>query len=150
MFWIDDPSHTDAAIYPPGYPLCLAFVYTLTGNRSPAAVQNVQWVLDAFSVALIVGLGVTAFGWSAGLWAGWIAALWPLLALSGAAPLADAPTAWIIVGAAWLLLLSAKRQSVAWAIGAGVLVGASCWVRANAMLLGFFWGLGLLLFVRVA
>jgi 4-amino-4-deoxy-L-arabinose transferase-like glycosyltransferase len=148
MFWIDDPSHTDAAIYPPGYPLWLAFIYTLTGNRSPAAVQNVQWVLDSFSVLLIVGLGVTALGWRTGLWAGWIAALWPLLALSGAAPLADAPTAWIVVAAAWLLLLAAKRQSLAWAIGAGALVGASCWLRANAMLLVFFWVLALLLFVQ--
>ncbi len=148
IFWIDDPSHTDAAIYPPGYPLWLAFVYTLTGNRSPAAVQTAQWVLDALSVLLIVGLGVTAFGWSAGLWAGWIAAAWPLLALSGAAPLADAPTAWIVVAAAWMLILAAKRKSIGWAIGAGALVGASCWLRANAMLLVFFWGLALLLFVR--
>ncbi|MDX6405900.1 MAG: hypothetical protein QOH70_3355 [Blastocatellia bacterium] len=148
MFWIDDPSHTDAAIYPPGYPLWLAFVYTLTGNRSPAAVQNVQWVLDSFSVLLIVGLGVTAFGWRAGLWAGGIAALWPLLALSGAAPLADAPTAWIVVAAAWLLLLAAKRKSLGWTIGAGALVGASCWLRANAMLLVFFWALALFLFVQ--
>jgi len=150
MFWIDDPSHTEAAIYPPGYPLWLAFIYTLTGNRSPAAVQNIQWGLDALSVLLIVGLGVTAFGWSAGLWAGWIAAVWPLLALSGAAPLADAPTAWIVVTAAWLLLLAAKRKSVAWAIGAGALVGASCWLRANAMLLVFFWGVALLLLVRAS
>ena len=148
IFWIDDPSHTDAAIYPPGYPLWLAFIYKLTGSRSPATVQNVQWVLDAFSVLLIVGIGVTAFGWRTGLWAGWIAALWPLLALSGAAPLADSPTSWIVVGAAWLLLLAAKRRSVGWAIGAGVLVGASCWWRANAMLLVFFWALALLLFVR--
>jgi 4-amino-4-deoxy-L-arabinose transferase-like glycosyltransferase len=148
IFWIDDPSHTDAAIYPPGYPLWLAFVYTLTGNRSPAAVQNVQWVLDSFSVLLIVGLGVTAFGWRTGLWAGWIAALWPLLALSGAAPLADAPAAWIVVAAAWSLLLAARRLSLAWAVGAGALVGASCWLRANAMLLVFFWALALLLFVR--
>ena len=148
IFWIDDPSHTDAAIYPPGYPLWLAFVYSLTGNRSPAAVQNVQWVLDSFSVLLIIGLGVTAFGWRAGWWAGGIAALWPLLALSGAAPLADAPTAWIVVAAAWLLLLAARRQSLAWAFGAGALVGASCWLRANAMLLVFFWALALLLFVQ--
>ena len=148
IFWIDDPSHTDAAIYPPGYPLWLALVYTLTGNRSPAAVQNVQWVLDSFSVLLIVGLGVTAFGWRTGLWAGGIAALWPLLALSGAAPLADAPTAWMVLAAAWLLLLAARRQNLAWAIGAGALVGASCWLRANAMLLVIFWALALLLFVQ--
>jgi 4-amino-4-deoxy-L-arabinose transferase-like glycosyltransferase len=148
IFLIDDPAHTDAAIYPPGYPLWLAFVYTLTHNRSPAAVQNVQWVLDSFSVLLIIGIGVTAFGWRTGLWAGGIAALWPLLALSGTAPLADAPTTWIVVAAAWLLLLAAKRQSLAWAIGAGALVGASCWLRANAMLLVFFWALALLLFVR--
>jgi 4-amino-4-deoxy-L-arabinose transferase-like glycosyltransferase len=150
MFWIDDPSRTDAAIYPPGYPLWLAFIYSITGNRSAVSVQNVQWVLDVFSVLLIVGVGVTAFGWRTGLWGGWIAALWPLLALLGAAPLADAPTAWLIVGAAWLLLLAAKRQSVAWAIGAGVLVGASCWLRANAMLLVFFWALALLFFVRAS
>jgi 4-amino-4-deoxy-L-arabinose transferase-like glycosyltransferase len=148
IFWIDDPSHTDAAIYPPGYPLWLAFIYRVTGTRSPGAVQNVQWVLDAFSVLLIVGAGVTAFGWGTGLWAGWITALWPLLALSGAAPLADAPTAWIVVAAAWMLLLAAKRRSVRWALGAGALVGASCWLRANAMLLVFFWALALLLLVQ--
>ena len=150
IFWIDDPSHTDAAIYPPGYPLWLAFIYTMTGNRSPAAVQNVQWVLDAFSVLLIVGAGVTAFGWRTGFWAGGVAALWPLLAIYGAIPLADAPTAWIVVGAAWMLLLATKRRSVGWALGAGALVGASCWLRANAMLLLFFWALAILLLVRAS
>jgi 4-amino-4-deoxy-L-arabinose transferase-like glycosyltransferase len=148
IFWISDPSRTDAAIYPPGYPLWLAFIYTVTGTRSAGTVQNVQWVLDAFSVLLIVGAGVSAFGWRTGLGAGWIAALWPLLATYGAAPLADAPTSWLIVGAAWALLLAAKRKSLAWALGAGALVGTSCWLRANAMLLVFFWALALLLFVQ--
>jgi len=148
IFWIDDPAHTDAAIYPPGYPLWLAFIYTLTGSRSPAAVQNVQWVLDAFSVLLVVGAGVTAFGWRTGFGAGGIAALWPLPATYGAAPLADAPTSWLIVGAAWALLAAAKRKSPGWALGAGALVGASCWLRANAMLLVFFWALALLLLVQ--
>lgn len=150
IFWIEDPSRTDAAIYPPGYPLWLAFIYTVTGTRSPGVVQNVQWVLDSFSVLLIVGAGVTAFGWRTGVWAGWIAALWPLLVLSGAAPLADAPTAWIVVGAAWMLLLAAKRKSLAWALGAGALIGASCWLRANAMLLVFFWAFALLLLMQVS
>lgn len=150
FFWIDDPAHTDAAIYPPGYPLWLAFIYSVTGTRSPIVVQQIQWLLDAFSVLLIVGAGVTAFGWRTGLWAGWIAALWPLLALYGAVPLADSPTSWIIVGGAWMLLLAAKRKSLAWALGAGALVGASCWLRGNALLLAAFWALALLLFVRAS
>jgi len=54
----------------------------------------------------------------------------------------------LVIGAAWLLLLAAKRQNLGWAIGAGALVGASCWLRANAMLLVFVWALALLLFVR--
>lgn len=150
FFWIDDPARTDAAIYPPGYPLWLAFIYKVTGARAAATVQTVQWVLDAFSVLLVVGIGATAFGWRSGVWAGWIAALWPLLALYGAIPLADAPTSWIVLGGAWMLLLAAKRQSAAYALGAGLLVGASCWLRANAMLLALFWALSLLLFVTAS
>ena len=148
FFRINDPSRTDAAVYPPGYPLWLAFIYKMSGTRSLTVVQNVQWILDSFSVLLIFGIGVTAFGWRIGLWAGGIAALWPLLATYGAVPLADAPTSWIVLGATWMLLLAAKRQSVAWALAAGALVGASCWLRANAMLLVFFWALALLLLVQ--
>lgn len=148
FFRLDDPSRTDAAIYPPGYPLWLAFIYSVTGTRSAAVVQSVQWVLDAFSVLLIVGAGVTAFGWRAGLAAGWMAALSPLLATYGAVPLADAPTGWVVVGGAWMLLVAAKRRSLGWALGAGALVGASCWLRANAMMLALFWSLSLLLFVK--
>ena len=148
FFRIDDPSRTDAAIYPPGYPLWLALIYKITGNRSPITVQNVQWIIDSFSVLLIVGIGTTTFGWRIGLWAGGIAALWPLLATYGAVPLADAPTNWIVLGATWMLVLAVKRQSVAWALGAGALVGASCWLRANALLLVFFWALALLLLVQ--
>jgi hypothetical protein len=148
FFWINDPARTDAAIYPPGYPLWLAFIYGVTGTRSAAVVQQVQWVLDALSVLLVVGAGVTAFGWRTGIWAGWIAALWPLLALYGAIPLADAPTSWVVLGGAWMLLLAAKRQSFVYALMAGALVGASCWLRANALLLAVFWALALFLFVK--
>lgn len=147
---IQDSSRTDAAIYPPGYPLWLALIYKLSGSRSPVPVQNVQWVLDALSVLLVVGVGVTAFHWRVGLCAGGIAALWPLLASYGALPLADSPTSWIIVGASWMFLLAAKRKSFAWALGAGAMVGLSCWFRANAMFLGFFWAIAILCFVRTS
>jgi Dolichyl-phosphate-mannose-protein mannosyltransferase len=148
IFWIDDPSRTDAAVYAPGYPAWLAFVYTIAGTRSPLVVQRVQWLLDSLSVLLIVGVGVTAFGWRTGIWAGFIAALWPLLALSGAMPLADAPTEWLVVAAAWMFVLAAKRGRLVWALGAGALIGASCWLRANAMLLVFFWGFACILLLQ--
>jgi 4-amino-4-deoxy-L-arabinose transferase-like glycosyltransferase len=150
IFLIQDSSRTDAAIYPPGYPLWLALVYKLSGSRSPVPVQNVQWVLDALAVLLVVGVGVTAFNWRVGFWSGGIAALWPLLASYGALPLADSPTSWIIVGATWMFLLAAKRKSFAWALGAGAMVGLSCWFRANAMFLGFVWAIAILVFVRTS
>ncbi|MBV9956906.1 MAG: glycosyltransferase family 39 protein [Acidobacteria bacterium] len=150
-FWIGDPSQTEAAIYPPGYPLWLALVYALRGARSAAVVQGVQWVLDSFAVLLVAGIGVTAFGWRVGIRAGVLAALSPLLALYGAMPLADAPTSWLVLGGAWLLVLAwQRRRGRSWrfALGAGLLVGLSCWLRANAMLLAVWWALALLLFVK--
>ena len=150
IFWIQDATRTDAAVYPPGYPLWLALIYQLTGSRTPGSVQNVQWALDAFSILLIVGVGVTAFGWSVGLWAGGIAAVWPLLASYGATPLADSPTSWIMVGATWMLLLAARSRSLAWALGAGALAGLSCWFRANAMFLVFFWAIAIFVFLQAS
>lgn len=150
LIWIDDPSRTQAAVYPPGYPAWLALIYGLSGNASVYVVQNVQWVLDALSVLLIVGCGVTAFGWRVGLTAGALAALSPLLALYGATPLADAPTSWIVLGGVWMFLLAAERRSWRWALGAGLMAGASCWLRANAMLLAGVWALALFVMVRGA
>jgi 4-amino-4-deoxy-L-arabinose transferase-like glycosyltransferase len=73
-----------------------------------------------------------------------------LPAAYGAVPLADAPASWIVVGAAWMLLVAAKRKSLGWALGAGSLIGVSCWLRANAILLVFFWAIAILLLVRAS
>ena len=149
-FWIDEPLRPYFGIYPPGYPLWVAFIYSVSGERSARVVQRVQVVLDALSVLLIVGVGTTAYGWRAGMAAGVLAALAPLLTLYGATPLADAPASWVVVAGMWMLLLAAKRRSIGWAFGAGLMVGASCWLRANAMLLAAAWALAMLFFVRAA
>lgn len=150
LFWIEEESHTERAVYPPGYSLWLALIYSTSGTRSASVVQSVQWVLDALSPLLLVGIGVTAYGWRAGLAAGGLAALSPLLALYGATPLVDAPTSWIVLGGVWMLLLAARRQSWRWALGAGLMVGASCWLRANALLLALVWTLALFILARGA
>ncbi|MBA2734420.1 MAG: glycosyltransferase family 39 protein [Acidobacteria bacterium] len=153
-FWVEDalssPRAATAAVYPPGYSLWLAFIYSLTGTRSVLVVQSIQLTLDALFVLLIIGVGATAYGWHAGLVAGVLAALSPLLAFNGATPLADSPTAWLVVGGAWMLLLAAKRLSWRWALGAGLMMGASCWLRANALLLGVWCAIALLLFVQAS
>src|SRR5262252_3411200 len=34
LYWIDDPSRTDQAQYPPAYPWLVAAIYRVSGNRS--------------------------------------------------------------------------------------------------------------------
>jgi hypothetical protein len=149
FFWIDDSSRTDLIQYPPAFPWWTAFIYGVTNERSAYAVLRVHWVLDAFIVPLLVaGIGVTAYGWPAGLAAGWLSALSPLLAFYGVTPSSDAPTTWLVLGAVWMLLLGAKRQSWRWALGAGLVLGAACWFRVNPLFLLFFWALALFVFVR--
>jgi hypothetical protein len=149
FFWVDDSSRTDLIQYPPAFPVWVAFIYSLTGERSAYAVLRVHWLLDALIMPLlIVGLGVTAYGWRAGLAAGALCALSPLLAFYGVTPSSDAPTTWLVLGAMWMLLLGAGRGSWRLCLGAGLVLGAACWFRVNPLLMAFFWALALFMFVR--
>lgn len=149
LFWISDSSRTDLIQYPPAFPAWVAFIYSVTGERSAYAVLRVHWVLDALIMSLlVVGIGVTAYGWRAGLWAGALCALSPLLAFYGVTPSSDGPTTWFVLGAVWLLLMSARRQSWRLALAAGVVLGAACWFRVNPLFMVFFWALALLIFLR--
>ncbi len=146
--WINDPTRTDLMVYPPGYPLWLALIYSSSGERSPEVVQKVQMVLDSLSVLLLVGVGMAAYGWRTGAAAGTLGALSPVLALGGATPGADAPACWLVLGAVWCLLLAAKRESYGYAIAAGALVGAACWFRVNPLFLVLVWTVALILVMR--
>ena len=146
LFWIDDPSRTDLIQYPPAYPWIVAAIYRLSGDRSAYVVQKVQAVLDfLISLFLATAIAITAYGWREGMIASLLVALSPLLAIVGVSPAADAPTAWFVMGALWLLLLAVKRQNVLWAVAAGFLLGIACWVRVNPLYLVVFWALPLLL-----
>ena len=150
-FWIDDSSRTDLVQYPPAFPLWVAAIYYLTGERSAYAVQSVQWILDTLLVmVLVVGIAVTAYGWRAGVAASLLVALSPLLAMYGAWPSSDAPTSWFVLGGVWLMLVAAKRRSIGWACGAGLLLGVACWFRANPLYLSAGWALALFFFVRAS
>jgi len=147
FFWISDSSRTDLIQYPPGNKLWIGFIYTVTGERSALSMQRVQVIVDSLSILLIIGIGVSSFGWNAGLIAGLLAALSPLLALYGVMPGADAITSWFVLASVWSLILACKRKSVAYAIVAGVLLGLACWIRVNPLFLFGAWFVGVLFFL---
>lgn len=149
LFWIDDPSRTELAQYPPAFPWFVAVVYKLSGNHSPYSTQIVVWLIDFFaSIGLITGIAVTAFGWRVGIAAAFLASLSPLLAMYGAWPSADAPTSWFVLAASWALLVAVKRASLRLALLAGVLLGIACWFRVNPLYLAPAWAVALALFIK--
>lgn len=140
IFLIDDATRTDLAQYPPAFPAAVAAIYGVTGERSAYVVQLVQWAIDlVISLVLIAGITVTAFGWRAGIAAGFIAALSPLFAMYSAYPSADTPAMWFVLAGNWLLLLAAKRKNLWLALGAGALLGIACWIRVNPLYLAVGW-----------
>jgi len=149
LFWIHDPSRTDLAQYPPAFPWVVASIYKLSGNYSAETVQIVQWFLDVFiSLILITGIAVTAFGWRVAIAAGFLAGVSPLLAMYGAWPSADAPTAWFVLAGNWSLLIACKRKNLWFGLGAGVLLGIACWFRVNPLYLAVAWALAVAVLVN--
>src|SRR5689334_13109430 len=66
LFWIDDPTRTDLAQYPPAFPALVALVYKFSNTPSAYSVQIVLWTIDLFvSFVLLTGIAWTAFGWRA-------------------------------------------------------------------------------------
>ena len=148
IFWIDDPSRTDLAQYPPAFSALVALIYKLTGHHSVYAVQIVLWVLDLIlSFVLIGGIAFTAFGWRAAVASSFLLGLSPLFAMYAAFPSADMPATWFVLGGNWALLLALRRKSVSWAAGAGVLLGIACWLRVNPLYLCVGWAIALLAFL---
>src|SRR5919206_4440078 len=46
LFWIDDPTRTDLAQYPPAFPALVALIYKISGERSAYSVQLMVWFID--------------------------------------------------------------------------------------------------------
>lgn len=150
FFWIPDSSRTDLMQYPPGFRLWMATIYGVTGNRSAVSVQWVQMVLDSLSVLLVLGIAAVAFGWRVGLVSGTLAALSPLLAMSGATPTADAPTSWLVLAAVLCLVVAAKRRRLCFALAAGAFLGLASWMRVNPLLLFVPWAVAVFVFVAAS
>lgn len=151
LYWIDDPTRTDLAQYPPAFPALVALIYKLTGDRSAYSVQIVLWFADLFlSFLLVAGIAHSAFGWRVAIASCFFLALSPLFALYAAFPSADIPTTWFVLGGNWLLLLAFQRRKIWLALAAGATVGIACWLRVNPLYLCIPWAIALLVLVRSA
>jgi len=149
FFWINEPTRTDLAQYPPAFPAWVAIIYKLTHHHSAYAVQTVQWLVDLILTPLLIGgIAITAFGWRTFIAAGFLVSLSPILALYAAYPSADVPTTWFVLGGGWLLLLAAQRSSVWFALGASCLLGLACWIRVNPLYLFVGWSAVLWIFAK--
>src|SRR5215217_1857135 len=151
LFWIDDPTRTDLAQYPPEFPALVALIYKVSGERSVYPVQLVLWLADlVLSLLLLGGIAFTAFGWRAAIASSFLLALSPLFAMYAAYPSADLPATWFVLGGNWLLLLALQRRSVWFALSAGLLLGIACWLRVNPLYLCVGWAVALLASVKAA
>ena len=149
LFWIDDPTRTDLAQYPPGFPALVAAIYKVSGHRSAYSVQLVLWFADlVLSLLLIAGLALIAFGWRAAIASSFLLGFSALFALYGAYPSADLPATWFVLGGNLVLVLAFQRRSVWLALAAGVLLGVACWLRVNPLYLCVGWAIALFVLIK--
>jgi hypothetical protein len=121
---------------PPGYPTFMAAVWFVTGHDL-RALRVVEAVLGAIAVGLIAWIGMRRFGRTAGLIAGAIAALHPVLTYLPSTQYTENTLVLLLVGAYGLLLAALEpggRRLGFWA-GAGALIGLGVLWRPNVVLL---------------
>ncbi|HYW72873.1 MAG TPA: glycosyltransferase family 39 protein, partial [Pyrinomonadaceae bacterium] len=122
--------------HPPGYSLLIAAIYSF--RSSDVAVQFVQIALDALSDVLIFLIVTELLPLWAGIVAALLAAFSPQLAWNSVLLLPDAISVLPILVALFLLARALRNPRIVSFICAGALIGVSCWLRANVMLLTFF------------
>jgi 4-amino-4-deoxy-L-arabinose transferase-like glycosyltransferase len=119
---------------PPGYPAFMAGVFAVTGEDL-LALRVVEAVLGAVSVVLIAGVGVAAFGVTAGVVSGAIAALHPVLSFLPSTQYSENVLVFVLVLALGAMLAGLRRDGLLRWIACGALLGIACLVRPNVILL---------------
>ncbi|HTM58469.1 MAG TPA: glycosyltransferase family 39 protein [Candidatus Udaeobacter sp.] len=143
---VDHGTFGSFPLRPPGYPVFMAGVYLVFG-KSVLAIRLVEVVIGTVSVGLIGLLGTRLFGAGAGLLAGAIAALHPVMAFLPSALYTENLLIFFIVLALIQAFEGARRGSIGRWIACGVLFGVALLIRPNvvAMLPGLGLGFAFLL-----
>jgi len=133
--------------HPPGYSTLMALIFSVFGE-SNTAVQFVQILCDALAAVVIFLIVAELFTTGAAFIAGMLAAVSPQFAWNSVLLLPDSLAVLPILLAVYCLARAARNPRLVTLIATGALVGISCWLRANAMLLTFFFAAATLLLVK--
>ncbi|MDY7011812.1 MAG: glycosyltransferase family 39 protein [Planctomycetota bacterium] len=137
----------------PGYPIFLAYVYSLSGNSVHAALA-VQILLDVGLCGLVYLLGARLFDRRVGLWAAGLQAVSTVAIASSVQILSDSLFAFLLTAA--ILLLVHYFKNAAWPsrpcsctqesragrpcyrslLLSGIVVGSACYVRPVGLFFG--------------
>ena len=131
------PSDANTLRYPPGYPILIAAVYKLFGD-SDATLRSFHILCGAAAGVLVFFIAAELLPQSVATIAGVLVALSPQLSFFSLFLLADPLAPLAILLAIYCLIRACKRPRIATIILSGIFVGLSCWLRANALLLGPF------------
>lgn len=151
--WFIDPFLAGAgdvvasASHPPLYPLVLSAI-SLVGGTDFNSHRALGIALGAVSVLLIGLLARRVAGDSAGLIAGALAALHPLLVTADGALLAETLYTPLLVGALLVAYRLLDEPRLRWAAALGALIGLAALTRSEALLLVVALGVPVALSVR--
>src|SRR5437660_1607843 len=121
--------------HPPGYSILLAITDSIYSNPR---IQFLQITIDALSAVVIFLIVAELFSMGTATVAGLLAAFAPQFAWNSVLLLPDTLAVFPILLAVYLLVRATKRPGLLTFIIIGALIGISCWLRANAMLMTFF------------
>jgi hypothetical protein len=141
------PGDANILMYPPGYPIVMAAVFSLCG-ASDVSLRFFQIVCDAAAALLLFFLALEFLPLKGAVIAGALAALSPQLAYYSLILIPDSLVTLPIVLALYFMVRALKHNSRRAVLAAGVCIGVSCWLRSNALLLAPFLAVVLLLMLE--
>jgi hypothetical protein len=134
-----EPSDTTLLEHPPGYSIYLSGIYRIFG-RNYFRVQLIQNAINSISPVILFLIAGSLLGWRVGAPSGVFAAVWHHLSYHSNLILPDSVCALpLLIGAYFLIKAERKRgTSFGLYVLAGSMMGLSVWFRPNAMFLGLF------------
>ncbi|HKW13979.1 MAG TPA: glycosyltransferase family 39 protein [Candidatus Krumholzibacteria bacterium] len=125
---------TPTARRPPAYPVFLSLLYR-AGGPNPAAGRVAQIILGVIAVWLTACIARAWFGESAGVWAGWLAALNPFLIFLSGYLLTENLYLVFVLGAIVVAATPQALASASWqrTVACGALLGLAALTRPSGL-----------------